>query len=313
MLLASPVGLLALALLAPSHQAAEPSPPDACETASPQLVLTAEPPETPPVVCISPDVPLTLRFDTALRPGSVRIQEHERFAEVLIGQQALMLVPPEKVLPGERFLAEVCFADGAAPTCASFLLLAHPALGMQQVKVFRQLRSVAASQEAEKAARAEMQQCQEEVHQLRAERGAPEGLRGVLASGLMGDRGIASKDLRGSYTAAKGNALRVRKAHSYRAEGRVAVEVWLENPGTRPWMAAGAVLRGPKGEVLKPLPLWQPEPVPPAEAVVGGQESARRVVVEVLASETEARGTYTLTLWDAEQQRTVTLGNVTFP
>jgi hypothetical protein len=35
--------------------------------------------------------------------------------------------------------------------------------------------------------------------------------------------------------------------------------------------------------------------------------------VEVLATEREARGTYTLILWDAERQRTVTLGNVTFP
>jgi hypothetical protein len=36
-------------------------------------------------------------------------------------------------------------------------------------------------------------------------------------------------------------------------------------------------------------------------------------VVEVPASEKEAQGTYTLVLWDAEQKRTVTLGNITFP
>ncbi|KFA90375.1 DUF2381 family protein [Archangium violaceum] len=313
MLLASPVGLLALALLAPSPQAAEPSPPDACETASPQLVLKAEPPETPPVVCISPDVPLTLRFDTALQPGSVRMEERERFADVSVGQRGVTLTPPEKLKAGERFLLEVCFADDAAPACASFLLLAHPALGLSQVKVFREPRPVASFQEGEKAARAEAQQCQQEVRQLRDERGAPEGLRGVLASGLMGERGIASKDLRGSYTEAPGNALRVHIAHSYRAEDRVAVEVWLENPSTLPWTAAGAVLRGPKGEVLKPLPLWQPEPVPPADAVAEEQKPLLRVVVEVAASEAEARGTYTLTLWDAEHKRTVTLGNITFP
>ena len=313
MLLASPVGLLALALLAPSPQAAEPSPLDACETASPQLVLTSEPPATPPVVCISPDVPLTLRFDTALQPGAVRMEERERFADVSVGQRGVTLTPPENLKTGERFQLEVCFADGAAPGCATFLLLAHPALGLSQVKVFREPRPVASFQEGEKAARAEARQCHEEVRQLRTERGAPEGLRGVLASGLMGNRGIAFKDLSNSYTEAKGNALGVRKARSYRAEGRVAVEVWLENPGTLPWTAAGAVLRGPKGEVLKPLPLWQPEPIPPRDAVADEQGSARRVVVELLASETEARGTYTLTLWDAKQQRTVTLGNVTFP
>ncbi|WP_309894976.1 DUF2381 family protein, partial [Archangium sp.] len=95
-------------------------------------------------------------------------------------------------------------------------------------------------------------------------------------------------------------------ASIWRAEGRVAVDVRLWNPGTRPWVAEGAVLRGAKGEVIKPLPLWQSAPVEPGS-------KPGRVVVEVLASEVEARGTYTLTLWDAEQKRTVTLGHVTFP
>ena len=89
----------------------------------------------------------------------------------------------------------------------------------------------------------------------------------------------------------------------------------LDNPGAVPWVAAGAVLRGPKGEVLKLLPLWQQKCVLPgkAAAAANGETRESRVVVEVPASEKEARGTYTLVLWDAEQQRTVTLGNVTFP
>ncbi|OJT22570.1 hypothetical protein BO221_22655 [Archangium sp. Cb G35] len=306
--LASPVGLLALALLAPFPQASMPSPADVCETASPLLELKAEPPATPPVVCISPDVPLTLRFDTALRPGSVRLEERERFPDVTSGQQNLLLVPPENLAAGERFHLEVCFADGAAPGCARFLLLSHPALGLSQVKVFRQPRPVASIQEGEKTAQAETRQCQEEVRQLRAERGVPEGLRGALASGLLGQTGIVTKTLMDSITEAQGNALRLATAYSYRAEGRVAVEVWLLNPGILPWTAAGAVLRGSKGEVLKPLPLWQQELLPTEP----GAEKRNRVVVEVLV-EKETRGTYTLTLWDAEQQRTVTLGNITFP
>jgi uncharacterized protein (TIGR02268 family) len=276
-------------------------------------VLKAEPPETPPVVCISPDVPLTLRFDTALQPGSVRMEERERFVDVSVGQRGVTLTPPENLKAGEHFQVEVCFADDAAPACARFLLLAHPALGLSQLKVFREPRTRVSFQEGERAAQAETRQCQQEVRQLRAERGAPEGLRGVLASGLLVEGHIGFKNLSTSVTQAKGNALVMSNVRSYRAEGRVAVEVWLENPGTLPWTAAGAVLRGPKGEVLKPLPLWQPEPVPPAETIATDQQPGRRVVVEVLASETEARGTYTLTLWDAEQQRTVTLGNITFP
>jgi uncharacterized protein (TIGR02268 family) len=230
------------------------------------------------------------------------------------GKQSLTLVPPADLEAGERFRVEVCFADGAVPACATFHLVGHPALGMSQVKVFRQPRPPDSFQQGEKEAQARAQQCQEEVRGLRAERGTPEGLRGALASGLLGTKGIASRQLTGTLTRAKGNALTPGDVYSYRAEGRVAVEVWLENPGTRPWTAAGAVLRGARGEVLKPLPLWLPEPVAPREeALAQAREPGRRVVVEVLASEAEARGTYTLTLWDADTQRTVTLGHVTFP
>ncbi len=89
----------------------------------------------------------------------------------------------------------------------------------------------------------------------------------------------------------------------------MAVELKLDNSGTVPWVAAGAVLRGPKGEVLKPLPLWHEEVLPTEP----GAEGWHRVVVEVPVSKKEAQGTYTLTLWDAERQRAVGLGNITFP
>ena len=85
----------------------------------------------------------------------------------------------------------------------------------------------------------------------------------------------------------------------------------LLNLGTTPWQPAGAARRGPKGEVLKPLPLWPAAPLLPAAR--GTARGTNCVVVEVLASESEARGTYTLTLWDETRTRTVTLSNVTFP
>ncbi|MFL5358383.1 DUF2381 family protein [Archangium sp.] len=88
------------------------------------------------------------------------------------------------------------------------------------------------------------------------------------------------------------------------------MEMVLSHPGTEPWTVAGAVLRGAKGEVLKPLALWAPEPILPAAA---GRFDRGRVVVEVQATPEEARSAYTLTLWDAGRTRTVTLGNVTFP
>ncbi|MCY1081931.1 DUF2381 family protein [Archangium lansingense] len=308
MSLASPVGLLALALLATSPKAAEPSPPDTCETASPLIVLTDESTANPPVVCISPDLSLTLRFDSLIQPGSEKLQERERFQEVNPGERTLMLVPPERLVAGERFKVEVCFADGAAPACATVLLLAHPALGMQQVKVFRQALPVAYFREVAQEAQADNQRLREEVRQLRAERVMPDGLRGVFASELLTEAGIVCTQLLNIVTAAKGSALGLLDIRSCRAKDRVAVEVKLKRPTTAAWTAAGAVLRGPKGEVLKPLPLWQPEPIPGTEA-----PNWVSVVVEVPATAAEARGTYTLTLWDAERQRTVSLGNVTFP
>jgi uncharacterized protein (TIGR02268 family) len=134
----------------------------------------------------------------------------------------------------------------------------------------------------------------------------PEGLRGALASGLVGEKGISSKTPTRSVTEKEGNALSLASVRSYRAEGRVAVDMGLLNPGARPWVEEGAVLRSANGEVLKPLPLWQPEPIVPGR-------KPGRVVVEVLATEKQALGTYTLTLWDAERQRTVVLGELTFP
>jgi len=304
--LASPVGPLALLLLAQAPELAEPPRQDECAAASPRVELTAEPGATAPVVCLTPGLPLTFSFDSLLAAGSVRLGEPEWFEDTATGKQMLSLKPRKGLEAGRRSRVEVCFADEAAPACATFALVTHPGLGMQGVEVVRQKRSVEAYQRAEREARAEAERCHEEVRQLRAEREAPEGLRGALASGLVGENGLSSKKLTRSVTQKEGNALTRTFVHSYRAQGRVAVDVWLENPGTRPWVAEGAVLRGAKGEVLEPLPLWQPEPIVP------GSELGR-VVVEVLATKEQARGTYTLTLWDAERQRTVVLGEVTFP
>ena len=82
------------------------------------------------------------------------------------------------------------------------------------------------------------------------------------------------------------------------------MEVDLRNPGTKPWTLAGAVLRGPKGEELTPLPKGTPVSILPG--------LPGRVMVEFEATTKQARGTYTLTLRDADG-RSVILENVTFP
>jgi len=312
-LFVSRVGLLALALLSTASAPSAAAVMDECETASARIELAATPTQgQAPVVCIGPGLHITFRFDSLLQQDSLKMQEQGWFEDWALGKQTLTLVPRENLVAGKRTEVEMCFADGAAPACATFALVIHPGLGMQEVKVLRQPRPVAHFQQVAKEAEAEVEQCRAEVRRLRAERDVPDGLTGAVASGLVNfGRGIDGKDLSDAATEREGNALAWHEVSSYRARERVAVQVLLANPGTAPWMAAGAVLRGPKGEVLKPLLLWQPDPILPAAPGKLGKRG--RVVVEFLATERQARGTYTLILWDAERQRTVTLGNVTFP
>ncbi len=302
-------GLLVLALLT--------SPPEGrlsaleeCEAASPSVALTAESASTSPVVCVSRKLTTTLLFDTKL--ATVEVKERERFRRVVPGEDALLLQPPDTLQPGEVLPVSVCFADGAAPACVTFRLVAHPALGMQQVEVSRQPSSLAHYQERAERAEARVQHLETQAQQCLAGHDAPDGIRGALVSGLLGKNGIAARNLIQFFREDAGNALTPGEAHTYRANGRVAVEVQLLNLGTTPWQPVGAVLRGLKGEVLKPLPLWPSAPILP-EGQGAVRKTVSSVVVEVLASESEARGSYTLTLWDETRRRTVTLSNVTFP
>jgi uncharacterized protein (TIGR02268 family) len=166
--LAFPPGLFVLALLAAPPDAAEPPPEDVCETASSRIELTGGPTAKPPPVCLGPGLPITFQFDGLLKPGSVRIEQRERFVDVSVGSRSLTLLPPGNLETGEHFRVEVCFADGAAPACATFVLRAHPGLGMSRVEVFRQPIPVAYYQQEVREVRVDDQRLREEVRQLRA-------------------------------------------------------------------------------------------------------------------------------------------------
>jgi uncharacterized protein (TIGR02268 family) len=306
--LVSACSLLTLALLS-SPVEASPSPFAACETASPQVALTPESTSNPPVVCVSRKLTTNLLFDSKL--SSVKLKDRGRFLRVLEGPDALLLEPPDDLVFGEVLPLSVCFADDAAPACVTFHLVGHPALAMQQVNVTRQPRTVAYYEEKAERAEARAQRLELELQQLRAARGVPDGLRGVWASGLLGTEGILSKPLERKANSDKTSTPSVARITSYRANGRVAVEMSLTNFGTTSWTASGAVLRGPKGEIMNPLPLWPTEPIPPRHAEDPSEPPG--VMVEFLAAWDEARGTYTLTIWDVDRLRTVTVGNVTFP
>jgi uncharacterized protein (TIGR02268 family) len=304
----SSTALLGLALLAAPAEATERAPLPTCETGTRYVELTADTPSKTPEVCIRPELSLTLLFDAKI--ASVEVEGRERFRRVKVVDDTLVLVASEALHDGERVPVTVYFEDGAAPTSAIFVLVVHPSQAERQVEVSRRERSVASLRAGERQARAEAQQCREEKARLQAECRGQDGLTGLIVNGWLGKTGVVARELEAA-ASRPGDLLAVQKVISYRAVGpqgrsRLAVEVELFNPGAVAWMPSGAALVGSKREELTGLPVWLLGPIPPGRS--------RRVVVELDATESEARGTYTLKLWAGEAGAgSVNLDGVTFP
>ncbi len=255
------------------------------------------------VLCISPELSTNFFFDANV--ARLELEGRERFRRVLEAADALTLVASEAMRDVEPLRMTVYFQDGAAPASASFLLVVHPALAARQVEVIRHTRPVAFYQREARETQARLQRCEEEKERMRTEQGGPGGLLGLhLTDFLDAPGGVQTQELTSFVKRKPGNVLNVPQSWSYRSKHRVAVEMELTNPGAKPWTPAGAVLRGPHGEQLTPLPLWRPEPILPGQTV--------RLMVEVEAMKEEAVGAYTLTVWGADK-RSIVLENVTFP
>jgi uncharacterized protein (TIGR02268 family) len=301
--------LLRFVLLAAPVDAAPP----ACEAGTRHLELTADTPGEALAVCIHPGLPTSFLFDTKL--GRVELPGRERF-QWMAGETGLTLVPTGALTRGERVLMRVAFQDGTDPAGVHLLLVVHPSEAARLVGVTRQPRSLESYRDGEQQARAEAQACSADKARLEAECSGQRGVLGLLAQGLLGEGGIASKHITWSVISRPGNTLHSVKALGYRAdttrleEGRrvvrLAVVQQLQNNGSTPWTPAGAVLVGPKGEEWKALRMWTQEPLAPGEK--------RSVGVEVEMTEEAARGTFTLKWWGQDAGRgSEYFDGVTFP
>jgi uncharacterized protein (TIGR02268 family) len=302
MLASSSAALLKLLLLGTSATARTCPPPGASEGRC--IELTADRTEEVPEVQLSPGQPTTFRFDSEVRADGMTLENREHF-EVASGSQLITLEPSERMRGEKPGRLTVCFADGAAPACVSFRLLFHPAMGERRVEFFRHPRPVDSVQAELKKMREENERLREENERLRVERDRPDGLTGLLASGMVGEAGIPSQSLTRSITERESNTLRSGFVTTFRAPGRVAIELLLGNTGAaKVWTPRGVKLVGPKGEVLDAA-FFPAEPIPPGEK--------RRVWIEVMAPEAQTVGPFTLKIWEADGQRTFVIGNVTFP
>lgn len=303
--------VLALCLLGLRANAQTPS---ATLGASPRPIeLQEEPGGEAPEVFISSGKSTTLLFDaellrTAEGKDTATLERREAFALVDAGLTTLRLIPSEELKPGDRLRLTVRFAGRAAPSGAAFTLVVHPAQAEPMVEVYRNARPVESYQQEAREARARAAQCLDELKRIQAERAEPGGLTGLLAAKQLDGKGVLPKDLTLAVTEAPGNVLPVFRVRSYRAAGRVAVELELDGlANAPPFAVAGAALTGRRGAELKVLPVWSSGPIN-ADPFNPG-----RVVVEAEATTEDARGPYTLKLWEEGGGRTVLLGNVTFP
>jgi uncharacterized protein (TIGR02268 family) len=123
----------------------------------------------------------------------------------------------------------------------------------------------------------------------------------------MNEKGVIPKDLKSSVRPHRANALEVTTAWSYRSASMVAVELWLRTPeAMSSWKAIDAELVVPGRRTLRKLSLWQ-------EAPSGPDAYQLRVVVEADATEAQAQGSFTLTVWGEGGTRSIVLNGVTFP
>jgi uncharacterized protein (TIGR02268 family) len=257
-------------------------------------------------VGISPGITTAFRFHGASIDREKVVLEGRERLWVTITEDAIVLVPSEKVVSEERLKLTVPFNDGAPPGSAVFMLVVHPAAAERQLEVYRQRRSAESIGAELKQKDAQLQQCRDQVELLQAELKNPEGLTGLLAASQLDAMGVATRNLLKTITRLPGIPMNVQNITSFRSAGRVAVSLRLESPeAAAPWVVEGVVLRSTTGGELKGLTVWQ-----------GTSEAfpmRLHVVVEAEATDKEARGPFTLKLWDASRQRSLALGNVTFP
>jgi uncharacterized protein (TIGR02268 family) len=285
-----------------------------CASGTRQVELMAGTSNVTHEVCIRPGHSISFFFNAKL--ARVELPEPERF-RMIKDEVGFALMATQALPDGERVPVTVFFQDGA-PARATFVLVVHPSEAEQQVLVTRLERTAASYREGEQRALEEARQCRWENVRLQVECSAQVGLTPLLTQKLLGKAGVPSNDLQNSLSARPGNTLASNDAYSYRSDTgrttedgrtlvRLAVVQELRNTTDTPWTLAGAVLVGPRGEEWKALAVWPLEPIAP--------KKEQRVVVEVEATEEEARGTFTLKLWSQEEGRArdECFEGVTFP
>ena len=262
---------------------------------------------SPPEVCISPGLSTTVLFDRPLAKEAVVLEGRERFQRMDVAGSVLVLVPSEKLTPGQRLQLKVRFGAAEAPESATFVLVVHRDEADRQVEVSRPSRPTDSCQTELQRKEAELQRCLSAGERAPASSEQQASLAALIANEIVDEKGIATHKLAPrQLPPAQANAPQVTRVTLYRSRARLVVAVELTVPdGMKPWQGVGASLLRPSGEALQRPWLVQLDPI--ESGYLGS------VWVEVEVPSDGARGSYTLVLWDEGKARTLTIPDLKWP
>jgi uncharacterized protein (TIGR02268 family) len=297
----SSVVLLALLVLVTASVArAEPSP---CQNPVRRVELAMSP-SSLPVLCISPGLSTTLKFDQELSKDAVELEGRERFQKVDATGTVLILVPSEKLVPGERLRLKVRFTEAGTPASTAFVLVVYRDQADRLVEIF--------PPPAPGTCQADLQRKEEELQRCLDERASPSSqplatLAGLMMETAIDPRLVTSRDVTSpSLLLVPAEGVGVTRVVLHRALSRFVVEVHVINTSPeKPWMAAGATLLGRSGEKLESFPVLQSQPLEPGDL---GQ-----VWVEAPVPAVGVIGPFMLEVWDSERTRSFTLKGLRMP
>lgn len=215
------------------------------ELRSRRVVLSGSSAESIPELRVALGVVTTMTFEDAVIDARELHLEGRgsRVKLVDVGEHSVVLKPLVELARGERLLLQVPFADGKAPTQATFALVSHPAEVDSQVEVIREARSAEACQGELADAKAQLAQKDAELEALRA-RAAASGPAGLIFAGLLGNEGVTAVRFMVPPSPDVRHGLRAtgQRAMSFRAAKWTAVAVEVENIGEQPWQPRTAML-----------------------------------------------------------------------
>ncbi|ATB35482.1 hypothetical protein CYFUS_000895 [Cystobacter fuscus] len=303
-----PTTLLLLHLLAGAPSASGIVPGQTALPDERHIELTADGARQDWEVRISPNQASNLMFNAPLRRGSVTVQERELFQSVMVDENAglITLLPSAMAPPGKTVMLVVGFADNNVPENTTFRLVVRADQVERQVRVDRKPLSASFFQEEARQARERAEHCETALGR-QTTRKCQEDLVGLFSARLVKKGiGIRSLDFFSDLPQSPADSLFVKEAYSYRAIGRVAVELWLDESHQQPWRVKSAELVTEEGHSLRVLRTWQsPGVLRPGDL--------RQIVVEAEAPEPQSQESFLLRLTEAEGTRTLTVRGVTFP